>query len=561
VNERLKNFEVARLFEEIARSLDVKGEQSHRPRAYRRAARALAACPEPIEQLAADARLREIPGIGPSLEALIREFLATGAIRTHLRLVTDHPPGLAPLLAARGFGPSLVASVHDALGVTTLDEVEEAARDGRLASAVGQKRTAALLDQLPSLRRPFRRLRLKSAWELATEVLALLGTESRYRVEVVGQARRMCEIVDGGLDLVADSPLAADHVVRLPSVDTVLERTSDSVRVRLYDGVELHLWIAAPSAWGTALVQHIGSPAHAERLIAMTAGALPSLPTEEAVYAALGLPWIPPDLREDAGEIEAALNGALPKLVQQSDLKGDLHCHTLWTDGSNTLDDMALAAKARGYAYMALTDHSRSLTITNGLSLERLEEARRCVQQLNHKLAPFVILLGTEMDILEDGTLDYPDEVLETLDYVSASVHSRFKQTLEPMTSRILRAVTHPLVHTLNHPHGRMLLARPAYAVDMPAVLAAAAASGCALEVSGDPARMDFDGTWARQARAAGARCTISSDAHSTLDFDNIWLGVASARRGWLEPADVLNTRPLDELRALLRTRGPRAAS
>jgi len=555
VQERLKNFEAARLFEEIARSLDVKGEQTHRQRAYRRAARALAAFPEPIERLAVEDRLRTVPGIGPSLEALIREFLATGVMRSHLRLVTDHPPGLAPLLAAKGFGPASIASLYAAVGVTTLDDVERAARDGRLAAAIGQKRADALLGQLPSLRHPQRRLRLKSAWELAYEVLALL--ERSYRVQVVGQARRLSEIVDGGLDLVADSPLAVDHLVRLPNVDSVLERKSDSVHVRLFDGVEVRLWIAPPSAWGTALVQRTGSTAHLARLT--VSSHLPVGPTEEAVYAALGLPWIAPELREDTGEIEAAQNGALPTLVLQSDLKGDLHCHTLWTDGSNTLEAMALAARDRGYAYMALTDHSRSLTITNGLSLERLEEARRCVQQLNHKLAPFVILLGTEMDILEDGSLDYPDDVLSTLDYVSASVHSRFKQASVAMTARIVHAVSHPLVHTLNHPHGRYLLARPAYAVDMLHVLRTAAASGCAVEVSGDPARMDLDGTWARQARAAGALCTISSDAHSTLDFDNIWLGVASARRGWLEPTDVLNTRPLDELRQLLGRRRSRA--
>jgi DNA polymerase (family 10) len=283
--------------------------------------------------------------------------------------------------------------------------------------------------------------------------------------------------------------------------------------------------------------------------------AQPACATEADVYAALDLPWIAPELREDDGEIEAARAGHLPRLVEQGDLRGDLHCHTHWTDGSASLEDMAIAARARGYAYMALTDHSRSLTITNGLSIERLADARRAVDQLNHQLAPFVILLGTEMDILEDGRLDYPDEVLASLDYVSASVHSRFKQTEALMTPRIIRAVTHPLVHTLNHPHGRLLGARPAYAVDMPRVIATAARAGCALEVSADPARMDLDGSWARRARQAGARCTISSDAHSTLDYDNIWLGIGSARRGWLEAADVLNTRSLEELTAILRAR------
>jgi DNA polymerase (family 10) len=317
------------------------------------------------------------------------------------------------------------------------------------------------------------------------------------------------------------------------------------------------------------LLWHTGSEAHLARVDGLAQqrglhlaadglrrnGQLIAGRTEEEVYRALNMPWVAPELREDGGEIEAALGGTLPNLIAIEDLRGDLHCHTNWTDGSATLEQMARAARARGYQYMALTDHSRSLTITNGLSLERLEEARLLVAQVNQRLAPFVVLLGTEMDILQDGALDYPDDILASLDYVSASVHSRFKQAESEMTPRIVRAVTHPLVHTLNHPHGRLLGARPAYAVDMQRVVESAAASGCALEVSADPARMDLDGGWARRVKAAGGRCTVSSDAHSTLDFDNIWLGIGSARRGWLEPSNVLNTRPLDELRARLRRR------
>jgi DNA polymerase (family 10) len=570
LDSRDRNFAVARLFEEIARSLDLKGETGHRPRAYRRAARSLAAYPEAVEAMAQEGRLREILGIGPSLEALINEYLTTGAMRTHARLVEEHPPGLAPLLNARGFGPAAIASLHQKLGVTNLDEIEQAAQEGRLAGAIGPKRSQELLAQMPLLRNPIRLLRLKSAWEVVREVASLLG--DLPGLESAGSARRKCEIVPDGLAFVTTAPEAIEFAVRMPNVDRVLERTHDSVRLRLYDAVEVRVQVASAASYGAALVWQTGSIAHLQRLQALAARKgwqlgpnglhdgtrLLPCPTEDSLYAQLEMPWIAPELREDSGEIEAALAGQLPRLIEQSDLKGDLHCHTYWTDGSNSLEDMARAAKARGYEYMALTDHSRSLTITNGLSLERLEEARRCVQQLNHDLAPFAILLGTEMDILEDGRLDYPDEVLASLDYVSASVHSRFKQPSELMTPRIIRAVTHPLVHTLNHPHGRMLIGRPPYAVDTQRVLEAAARSGCAVEVSADPARMDLDGAGARQAKAAGARCTISSDAHSTLDYDNIWLGVGSARRGWLTADDVLNTRPLEELRALLRR--PRAS-
>jgi DNA polymerase (family 10) len=554
---RASNFAVARLFEDIAQSLELSGDQGHRLRAYRRAARGVAGTPTPLEQLAAEGRLRDIPGVGPSMAALITEFLETGAMRSHQRMVGEHPPGLAPLLQARGFGPAGVNALFAATGVTDLDSLEGAARDGRLTRALGQRRADELIAQLPALRDPVRLFRLKPAWEMARLMVDLLnaGAARPRRIEVAGDARRMCDMVLGGLDLVAvpgdaGGPALLDTLQLLPGVVRVSSRNERSSRVRLYDGAEIGLHLAGPEDWGAALVRHTGSASHVARLLerGTLAGA-----TEEAVYQAMGMPWIAPELREDSGEIEAALDGSLPKLVRQEDLKGDLHCHTSWTDGVAPLEDMARTAKARGYAYMALTDHSRSLTITNGLSLERLEEARRLVRQLNQQLAPFAILLGTEMDILEDGSLDYPDEVLASLDYVSASVHSRFKQTEPLMTARILRAVTHPLVHTLNHPHGRLLGIRPPYAVDMPRVIESAAAAGCALEVSADPARMDLAGSCARRVRDARGLCTISSDAHSTLDFDNIWLGIGSARRGWLEAQHVLNTRPLGELRQLLK--------
>jgi DNA polymerase (family 10) len=560
LGSRDTNLAVARLLEEIAQSLEVAGEQGHRLRAYRRAARSLAATAEPLEHVAAEGRLREIPGIGQAMAALIGEYLATGSIRTHQRLVGEYPPGLAPLLHAHGFGPAGVQALHTAIGANTLDDVERAASEGQLAHVLGQRRADALLAELPSLRDPIRTLRLKSAWESARLVLDLLE-DARIRlerIEVAGAARRMCESVTGGLDLVAITPdgqALFDLLERLPPVVRVVRRDATSIAVRLYDGVEVRLALAEREAWGAAMVRHTGSAAHLQRLDALAGSSGLAGATEEAVYGALGLPWIAPELREDTGEIEAALSGSLPRLIEQSDLRGDMHCHTLETDGSASLEDMAVAARARGYAYMALTDHSRSLKITNGLSLERVEEARRLTQQLNHKLAPFVILLGTEMDILEDGALDYPDETLASLDYVSASVHSRFKQNEELMTARILRAVSHPLVHTLNHPHGRLLGIRPSYAVDMPRVVARAAEVGCAMEVSADPARMDLDGGWARRVLAAGGRCTISSDAHSTLDFDNIWLAIGSARRGWLTREDVLNTRDLADLRHLLSHR------
>jgi DNA polymerase (family 10) len=273
------------------------------------------------------------------------------------------------------------------------------------------------------------------------------------------------------------------------------------------------------------------------------------------VYAALDLPWIAPELREDEGEIEAAQAGTLPTLIELADIKGDLHSHSDWTDGTQSLEEMAKAARARGYQYLAVTDHTRNLTVARGLGPERLAEQRALVQRLNHALAPFVILHGTELDILLDGRLDFTDSVLETLDYVGVSVHTGFRQAKAEMTERMLRAISNPLVHTLNHAHGRKIGQRDGYALDTLAVLEGAARLGCALELNASPARLDLNGTWARQARRFGARFTISSDAHSTAEFERMPFGVGSARRGWLEAADVLNTRPLDELRALLGAR------
>jgi DNA polymerase (family 10) len=381
----------------------------------------------------------------------------------------------------------------------------------------------------------------------------------------------------GGLDLLAarDTPEEAERLIQtvagLPNLVQLLERSSDEVAVQLYGGVEVRLTVVPREAWGSALIWYTGARAHVAQLEALarekgwrltafgleddTTGRILERERETAIYQRLGMAWIPPELREDEGEIEAALAGSLPKLVQLSDIKGDLHTHTNWTDGTDTLEEMAKAARALGYQYMALTDHSQHLAMTRGLTPERLEEERALVKRVNNKLAPFVVLLGTEMDILMDGQLDFSDEVLRSLDYVSASVHTGFRQPRDVMTARMVRAISNTLVNTLNHPHGRKINRREGYEVDMQAVVEQAAAAGCALELNSDPDRLDLNGEWARRAQKLGARLTISSDAHSTKELEYMQFGVGSARRGWLTAEDVLNTRPLEELRALLARR------
>ena len=576
------NAEVARLFAEIGDILEIKGEPPYRYNAYRNAARSVANATERLETLFEQGRLRELSGVGNALEAKIVEYLGTGRMESYEQVRRDFPVALASLLQVPGLGPGRARAVYQELGVSTLDELEQAARQGRLREVpgFGPKAVDSLLASLERLKQRSTRQLISDAWVAFGQVQEALGETAEVdRLAVVGSVRRMQDTV-GGLDLLAgrDTPEEAEQVLqallRLPNRVQVLDRSADEAAVQLYGGLEVRLTVVPREAWGSALVWYTGSHQHVARLEALArehgwrltplgleddaTGTLLEREREIGIYERLGLGWIPPELREDQGEIEAAQGGTLPKLIELGDIKGDLHTHTNWTDGTQTLEDMAKAAKSRGYQYMVLTDHTQNLAMTRGLTPERLEEQRGLVRRLNHKLAPFVVLLGTEMDILMDGRLDFPDSVLESLDYVSASIHTGFRQAREVMTARLLRAISNPLVNTLNHPHGRIIRRREGYEVDMQAVIEGAAGGGCALELNATPDRLDLNGEWARRGLRLGARFTVSSDAHSVKELDFMQFGIGSARRGWLTPADVLNTRPLDELRALLRSRRSR---
>jgi DNA polymerase (family X) len=573
------NAEVARLFAEIGDILEIKGEPPYRYNAYRTAARSVGNATERVDALFEQGRLRELHGVGNALEAKIVEYLTTGRMEFYDRALRDFPIALASLLQVPGLGPGRARTVYQELGVSTLHELETAARDGRLADVqgFGPKAIQTLLASLETIKQRSTRGLISDAWVAFSQVSEALALPSTtHRLAIVGSVRRMQDTV-GGLDLIgaADSSEEAERligqVVGLPNLVQVLDRDSDEVTVQLYGGVEVRLTVVPREAWGSALVWHTGSRAHVARLDALArargwrlsalgleddaTGKILEREHEAGIYERLGLTWIPPELREDDGEIEAAQSGSLPKLVELSDIQGDLHTHTNWTDGTQTLEDMAKAAKARGYAYMALTDHTQNLAMTRGLSPDRLAEQRALVKRVNARLAPFVVLHGTEMDILMDGQLDFPDQVLESLEYVSASIHTGFRQSSDVMTARMVRAISNPLVNTLNHPHGRIIRRREGYDVDMQAVIEQAASDGCALELNATPDRLDLNGAWARRALKLGARFTVSSDAHSTKELEFMQFGIGSARRGWLTAADVLNTRPLDELRALLVAR------
>ena len=570
------NAEVARLFAEIGDILEIKGEPPYRFSAYRTAARSVGNANERLDVLFEQGRLRELPGVGKALEAKIIEYLKTGRMESHEEVRRDFPVALASLLQVPGLGPGRARAIYNELGIATLNDLEDAARSGRLreVSGFGPKAVETLLGSLEQLKQRSARGLVSDAWAAFAQVRDSIG-DPEY-LAVVGSVRRMQDTV-GGLDLLAGRDTAdeaeqvIDVVATLPSLVQILDRSADEVHVQLYGGLEVHLFVVPRDSWGSALVWHTGSRSHVARLEVLAqehgyqltpyglenaaTGKLLAREREAGIYERLGLEWVPPELREDEGEVEAAQSGSLPRLVELADIRGDLHTHTNWTDGTETLEDMAKAARAKGYAYMALTDHTQNLAMTRGLTPERLEEQRALVKRVNNKLAPFVVLLGTEMDILMDGQLDFADDVLRSLDYVSASVHTGFRQASEVMTERMQRAISNALVNTLNHPHGRIIGRRDGYAVDMQVVIERAASVGCALELNATPDRLDLNGTWARRAAQLGARFTISSDAHNTSELDFMQFGVASARRGWLTAADVLNTRPVEELRALLATR------
>ena len=577
---RSRNREVAGLLEAIGDLLEVKGEVPFKIAAYRKAAGTIEGLREPIERVRAEGRLREISGIGQALEQKISEFLDTGRLEYYDRLAGEFPPALVELLRVPGLGARRARLVFETLGVGSLAELEQAAQAGRLRGVpgLGEKSEENIVRELERLKQRTSRHHLGQVLLLAEAMLADLEQASPRgtRLSYAGSLRRMVDTI-GDLDLLAASA-NPEAVVKaflgLPPVLEVLSAGPVRASVLIQGGLQVDLRVVEPESWGAALQYFTGSKAHNVRLRELAvqrgwklneyglfeerSGRRLAGEDEADIYRALDLEFIPPELREADGEIEAAAEGRLPKLIELADLQGDLHLHSTWSDGGDSLEAMANAARALGHRYMAITDHSKSLGIARGLDEARVREQRALVDRLNHELAPFRILHGTEMDILRSGRLDYPDEVLAEYDYVSASIHSGMRQPEAEMTARIQRALRNPYVHALNHPHGRLIPQRPAYAVDMQAVIETAAAEGVALEINSQPARMDLEGSWARRARQAGAKFVINTDSHAADQLTLQRLGIGSARRGWLEAGDVLNALPPEELERALRRRRDR---
>ena len=580
VPPRSRNADVARLLEEIGELLEIKGEQPFRVNAYRTAARRVEGLREPIEVVQAEGRLRSINGIGPALEQKIGEYLTTGRLEYVERLRAEFPPGLVEILQVPGLGPRKARLVHDQLGVGNLEELEAAARANKLRDVpgLGEKTEERLLKEIERLKVRSRRFQLRTALSLADELVqALEDCPAVERAAVVGSARRMADTI-GNLDLLVATradEICERFVHSLGHVREIVRDDSGAIRALIRDGIQVTVHTAPPEQWGAALLFHTGAVGHVRRLQARarergwqlgprgldtgpkgpkTAGA-----SEDEVYELLGLQPVPPELREDAGEVELAAEQRLPRLLELSDVRGDLHVHSNWSDGGATIEEMVQAAMALGREYIALTDHSKGLGVARGLTEERVAQQRQVLDALNQRVAPFRVFHGTEMDVKRSGALDYEDETLEFLEYVSASIHSAMNQERAVMTARIARAVANPWVTTLNHPHGRLVGSRPPYEVDMAAVVAACAEHGVAMEINAQPERMDLDGATARLAREAGVKLVINTDAHATRQLDMMQYGVATARRAWCGPDDVLNCLSRDQFAEYLAGRRRRA--
>ncbi|MBA3779166.1 MAG: DNA polymerase/3'-5' exonuclease PolX [Chloroflexi bacterium] len=585
----LSNGELARIFYEIGDMMELKGELPFKALAYRRAADAIAHSPFEVSSAYREGSPRALAGVGKAIGEKLAELSDTGRLRYYEHLLRDFPPSLVALLEVPGLGPRTVKDLHDRLGITSIQQLEAAARGGKLRELKGmsKKTEERILAGLETLGQRSVRMRLGEAAEIIRRTSNVLeGTPGLRSITPAGSFRRRRETI-GDIDLLAetDDPKALiERFTGLPSVGRVVARGGHKAVIELLRGPQVDLMVMPPGRAGTYGIHFTGSAAHNVRLREMARdrgwslseygfvrigedgkpldGAdaeLRTFATEEEAYAFLGLPFIPPELREDRGEIEAALSGRLPRLVERKDLQGDCHTHSNWSDGHVSIERMAQTGRARGYNYQVLTDHSWSLAIANGLNVERVEQQRAEIAALNAQFAReeeagrlpegahpdgFRLLHGCEMEIRTDGKLDYEDELLARFDVVVASLHVGRRQPRDQLTRRTLTAMRSPHVDILAHPSGRKIGIRDDLDLDWELVYSEAARTGTLLEINGSDERLDLDDRRARAAKDAGCRLVIDSDAHYLGEFDNIDWGVSLARRAWLEPGDVANTLP-----------------
>jgi len=567
------NAEVATAFEEMADLLEIEGANPFRVRAYRFAARTLRDLPAEVGEMVAKGEdLTSLPGIGDDLAGKIKEILATGTAAALEAQRKRVPATLTELLRIPGLGPKRVKTLAHELKIRSLSELQTAAQAGRVRTLAGfgEKTEQHILGALATRLAEAQRVQRAVAIPYAEALVAYLEQSSGVsRVIAAGSYRRGLETI-GDLDILVTAPAGRtvmDRFVAYQEVRDVLAHGATKSSVRLQSGLQVDLRVVPQESYGAALLYFTGSKSHnvVLRQLAQQRGLKLNEygvfrgdkpvagETEESVYASLGLPWIPPELREGRGEIDAAKAGRLPHLVDLHDLKGDLHAHTRATDGRNSLPEMAEAARLRGLRYFAITDHSRRLTMAKGLDSARLLQQIEAIDRLNATLSGITILKGIEVDILEDGSLDLPDEVLGRLDLVVGAVHSRFNLSNRRQTERIMKAMDHPHFSILAHPSGRLIGRREPYDVDMLRIIRKARERRCFLEINAHPERLDLTDIHCRMAKEEGVLLAVNTDAHSMLDLENARFGVGQARRGWLEKSDVLNTRSYAELRKLLK--------
>ena len=571
----MKNLLVAKILNEVADMLDMQGVE-FKPNAYRRAARTIESLAEPIEQVYAKGKLEELPGVGSAIAKKIAEIVETGSLKYHEELKEKTPVDLEGLLAVEGVGPKTVGLLYKRLGIKSLDELERAALQHKIRTikGLGPKTEENILSSIELAKRRKERALIGTALPIADEICELLRAEIRTKgtvgkLEPAGSLRRMKETI-GDIDILAatkDPIHLSDALTQMAKVRKVLEKGETKSSVILENNLQVDLRIVDEHSFGSALMYFTGSKDHniALRKIAIAKGLKLNEyglfkkdeqvagRTEEEVYEKLGLEYIPPELREDRGEVAAAMNHALPELIPYDAIEGDLQIHTKWSDGRHTIEEMAQAAKAMGYGYVAITDHYSTMPIVNGLNEQRLRDQAKEIDGLNEKLSGIRILKGAEVDIAGDGRLKADRSALKDLDVVVASVHGTFKQTKKEMTRRLISAMETGLVSIIGHPTSRKINAKNPCEIDFDEVFEASKRTGTYLEINSSPARLDLNDTNAGLAVRAGCKLAINTDAHEREDLQNMRFGIATARRAWMRKLDVINSMPLTELTRAIR--------
>ena len=572
----MKNIELSRIFEQIAKILKIKGENPFKIRAYEKITLVLENLPIDIETIYQQGGLNNIPGVGTGIAKKIEEFLTTGQLEYYEKLKTTIPAGVVELLDISEVGPKTAKLLYEQLEIDNIDKLEKAVREHQIKDlpGMGEKSETNILRGIELYKRRKERFLLGRALPLAEEMVGSLSQlKETNKISFAGSLRRKKETI-GDIDILVTSQ-NPEKIMRtfisLPQVREILAEGPTKSSIITKDDLHIDVRVVEPISFGAALQYFTGSKAHNIKLrelalkrglkineygvFEVESGNRIAGEKEEEVYQALNLPFIPPELREDRGEIEAAQENKLPQLVEYSQIKGDLHLHTKWSDGAHTIRQMAEAAQKRGYKYIAITDHSQSLKFAGGLIEERLREQVEEIQKLNQELKDFTILSGIEVDIKSDGSLDFSDEILSKLDVVIAAIHSGFKQESKIITERIIKALQNRFVNIIAHPTGRLIGYRESYQVDINEMMEVAVKTGTILEINAYPERLDLNDIYCRMAKEKGVQLAIETDAHSIEGLTFMDLGVAVARRGWLEEKEVINTLPLDKLLKRLKNK------